>query len=221
MAGWLTHLRTAESCINVFNFSLDAEKYYIGAIAADCGEVLFDENGKKYYNPPRYISHWTDNIPDWDAPIHYERFYDVYIKNEVDNIKRSFYLGYYIHLLTDAIWIELVSRPVIESFKTPQEYSKIARNQLRNDWYHTEVVFLQKCTKYFPLEIIKKVKNFENIYLEYASTKEINEKIKLCANCYNLTDVNEETKFPYFTYENYEKIMAVINRMIKITVTAR
>lgn len=90
MAGWVTHLRVAESCMNLFDFSVDSEKYFIGTLATDCGRNLFDKNGNKYYNPPRYISHWTDNSLDWDAPIHYERFYDVYLRNETNNIKSPF-----------------------------------------------------------------------------------------------------------------------------------
>lgn len=139
----------------------------------------------------------------------------------MDSKKKSFYLGYYLHLLTDAIWIELVSRPVIESFKTTQEYNRIARNQFRNDWYHTEIKFLQKNPEFYPLKILKKVRNFENIYLSYASDKVINERIKQFSYDYRLTDVNENTNYPYFTYENYEKVVVSINRLIRMNLLSR
>jgi uncharacterized membrane protein len=129
MADWLTHLRTAHSVIDKIDFPVDEEKYYIGTIATDCGKIKFDDNGKKYYDPSRYISHWTDDITDWDRPVHYDRFYDKYLKNETDHIKKSFYMGYYIHLLTDALWVELVARPVIESFESIDEFKIKAKNQ--------------------------------------------------------------------------------------------
>lgn len=52
MPGWITHLRVAESSVKQLDFSVDTEKYYIGSIATDCGEVLFDEKGINIIIPP-------------------------------------------------------------------------------------------------------------------------------------------------------------------------
>ena len=221
MPNWLTHIRIAEAVINIFDFPLNAEIYYVGSIAADCGDVLFNKEGKKYYNPPRYISHWTDDISQWDSPIHFERFHNKYIVSENNLNNKSFYWGYYVHLLTDAIWIELVSRPVIESFETPQEYSEIARDLLRSDWYHTEVEFLQKNPNYYPLEIIKSINNFENIYLDYASSDIINQKLKILSHSYNLLDIDGNTKYSFFTPEDYENIVITIKKIVKMNIVSR
>lgn len=182
MANWLTHLRISQAVIDKIDSSVDEEKYYIGTIAPDGGKIHFDEKGKKYYEPPRYISHWTDNISDWDRTIHYERFYDKYVKNETDYIKKSFYLGYYIHLLTDALWVELVDRPIIENFETIEEFKSKAMKQFKDDWYNTELEYLKNNPNYYPLKVLSSIKKFDNIYLDYASSEAIQEKIERTLN---------------------------------------
>ena len=221
MAYWISHLRVAQAVKDKVDFPLDIEKYYVGSIATDCGSIQTDENGKHFYIPPRYVSHWTDNIPNWDAPIHYDRFYDTYIKNENDYSKKSFYLGYYIHLLTDAIWIELISRPLIESFETLEEYGKVARNKYRDDMYHTEVIFLRNNPAFHPLELVKTIHSFENIYLDYFHQEAIKINIDRVADNYNLLDADEKTEYPYFSCENYEAMMLTIERIVKMSLLAK
>lgn len=57
MAYWVTHLRINEAVLNKLNLSVNKEKYFIGSIAADCGIQVYDKNGRRGYDPPRYISH--------------------------------------------------------------------------------------------------------------------------------------------------------------------
>jgi hypothetical protein len=55
MANWVTHLRIAEEVMNKIDFSVDIEKYFVGSIATDSGTVVYDENGKRGYNPPKVM----------------------------------------------------------------------------------------------------------------------------------------------------------------------
>lgn len=221
MANWVTHLRIAEAVFNKLKFSVDIDKYLIGSIAPDCGIVVYNENGKRGYNPPRYISHWTDNKPDWDSAIHYEGFYDTYIMNESNVDKKSFYLGYYIHLITDALWIELVSRPVIESFETVKENAKKARNQARADWFDTELIFLLNTPEFRPLKLFKTLKNFNNIYLDYFQPMAIQNKIDEVVKTYDDFSVDVNRVYPYFSYKEYEHMIIVITRLIVMSLLSR
>lgn len=221
MANWVTHLRIAEAVFNKLDLSLDFEKYLVGSIATDCGTIVYDDKGKRGYNPPRYISHWTDDIEDWDRAIHYERFYEAYIKNEKDFDKKSFYMGYFIHLITDALWIELVSRPVVESFATREEYREKGREPMRADWFNTELIFLQKNPVFQPLEILKTIKCFDNIYLDYFPPSAIQNKIEAVVKAYEGTNVEANRIFPYFTYEQYEHTVIMIIRMIRMSLLSK
>ena len=160
MANWLTHLRISEKVMKKLNLTVDNERYFVGSIAADSGVVVYDEIGKRSFNPSREISHWTDNFPDWGMTFHYERFYDAYVRHEIDFNKKSFYLGYFIHLITDAIWMELVARPVIERFETYEEYTTKAAKQYRADLFDVDLIFLMNNPQFRPLELLKTIKNF-------------------------------------------------------------
>ena len=221
MANWVTHLRIAEEVLKKIDFSVDIEKYLVGSVAADSGTVGYDENGKRGYNPPRYVSHWIDNVPGWDVSIHYERFYDTYIKNENDFDKKSFYLGYYIHLITDAMWMELVYRPVRESFKTDEEYQKKARNQLKPDWFKAELIFLLNNPGFKPLKILKTINNFDNIYLDYFPSMAIQNKIDEVVKTYADFNVDVNGVFPYLSYEEYEHMTIIITRLIAMSLLSR
>lgn len=222
MAYWITHLRIADAVLNKLNLMVDIEKYFIGCIAADSGIIIYDERGKQVgYNPPRFVSHWTDDIPDWDRTIHYQRFYDSYVKNETNFDKKSFFLGYFIHLITDAIWIELILRPVIESCKTPEEYTIKARSQVRADWFDTELIFLLKNPEFEPLKLLKTIKNFNNIYLDYFPSTAIQNSIEEIVEIYNDFSVDANRVFPYFSYEKYEHMNIVITQLIVMNLLSR
>jgi hypothetical protein len=221
MANWLTHLRIAEEVMKKLNLSVDIEKYLVGSIATDSGVVIYDENGKWRYNPPRDISHWTDIISDWDRAIHYGRFYDTYVKNEIDFDKKSFYLGYYIHLITDAIWIELVARPVFEKLETHGEQAEKAKKQFRADLFDVDLIFLMNNPDFRPLELLKTIKNFENIYLDYFPQGAIQIKIEEVIKTYQDFTVDRNRIFPYCSYEQYEEMITLTTRLIVMNLLSR
>lgn len=204
MANWLTHLRVAQSVKKHFDFKVDLEKYYIGCIATDCGKICINKEGKKFYDPPRYTSHWTDDIKDWDRNIYYERFYYKYLKDESNELKKSFYWGYYVHLLTDALWIEIVYRPLIDEFKSIDEFKIKALKQVRDDSYNVELKFLNSNHDFNPLKILKSIKEFENIYLDYASSEVVLEKVNWILDMYKTSNIEEKLDFTYFTYEIWD-----------------
>jgi hypothetical protein len=221
MANWLTHLRIAEKVKEKLNLSVDNEKYIIGSIAADSGAVLYDEFGKRKFNPPREISHWTDGMPVRRMVFHYERFYDAYVKNEIDFSKKSFYLGYYIHLITDAIWMELVARPVFERFETHEEYTEKASKQYRADLFDVDLIFLMNNREFKPLELLKTIRNFNNIYLDYFPANAIQVKIEEVIKTYQDFRVDPDREFPICTYEQYEKMVKLTVNLIVMNLLSR
>ena len=222
MAYWIAHLRIADAVLNRMNLSVDKERYFVGAIATDGGQSIFDESGKKIgYNPPRHISHWTDDKTDWDIAIHYSRFYDTYVKNECDFAKKSFYLGYFVHLISDALWIELVSRRVIESFKTTQEYDIKAKSQVRQEWFNVDLIFLKENPDFKPLRLLESIENFENIYLDYFLPRSIQLKIDEIVKIYSTYQPNLNRAHNYFTYEDCNRVITTISMLITMDLLSR
>lgn len=56
MASWMIHFRVADGIIDSIK-NIDAEKFIVGNIAPDCGEL--SEDGRTC-RPLKYITHWQD-----------------------------------------------------------------------------------------------------------------------------------------------------------------
>ncbi|MDP4153741.1 MAG: zinc dependent phospholipase C family protein [Bacillota bacterium] len=221
MAYWITHLRVADAVIQKLNLYVNMENYLVGSIATDSGMPVFTDNGKKSYIPPRAVSHWTDVPSNWDSPIHYSRFYNAYVSNETDLDKKSFYLGYFVHLLTDMLWIELISRPVIESFSSHDDYALCGRSRARQDWMENEQIYLQNNPDFRPLKTLQSIQSFENVYLDYFPPEAIQVKIGQVIDTYKDSSVDAAKVHPYVSFERYEQAVDVIIRLIIANLLSR
>lgn len=104
MATWITHLMIADKILE-FCPQLDRRGFCVGNIAPDCNVENEDWTA---FKPSRKITHWMKSndklISDCDD------FCTEYILKRRENIqsheKYSFLIGYYVHLLTDALFYQ-------------------------------------------------------------------------------------------------------------------
>ena len=112
MAYWMTHLRVAEALLRCLPEGISLPHYYAGSIAPDCGRTEWNEDGTPRYLPGRVVTHWLKKDEALDrCLIDFEGFYNAMMPQAADDGARAFYWGYYIHLITDAMWQERVLRP--------------------------------------------------------------------------------------------------------------
>ncbi|MBQ1256976.1 MAG: GNAT family N-acetyltransferase [Clostridia bacterium] len=107
MALWVTHLMVADRVLKVLGH-LDARGFCVGSIAPDCNQENADWTD---FTPPREVTHWMNGkIKDEDDC---DRFRDVYFlsrENEIETDEEyAFLLGYYAHLITDAMYIKFLT----------------------------------------------------------------------------------------------------------------
>lgn len=108
MPTWVTHMMIADKVWEKFP-QLDRHGFYVGNIAPDCN--IQNENWT-VYTPSREKTHWMQGrrkaVSDVDI------FCEEYILKRKDNISSgeeySFLLGYYSHLITDAVFQEMILR---------------------------------------------------------------------------------------------------------------
>lgn len=98
MANWITHMMIADRAYAQFP-ELDRVGFCIGNVAPDCN---IENEDWSAFTPPREVTHWMGG--ERKAETDCERFYQECIAGRRfgSNEERSFYLGYYSHLLTDA-----------------------------------------------------------------------------------------------------------------------
>lgn len=136
MATWMTHFRIADKFIDIIGADrLDLPCFVFGNIAPDCG--ILNPDGLTY-NPDKDTSHFghTDNR-------NYDGFITKYFSMKNDTESYSFYLGYYLHLLTDEEWFCRIYRPKYEKFMADFLDKKSLIWTMKGDWYDLDKLFLK------------------------------------------------------------------------------
>lgn len=107
MALWITHLMIADQALRTLSH-LDKRAFSVGSIAPDCNQENEDWTD---FTPPRAVTHWMNgNIKDEDDC---DRFRDEYFLLRAEktgtNEEYAFLLGYYAHLITDALYMRFLT----------------------------------------------------------------------------------------------------------------
>ena len=131
-ATWGIHFRIADEILKHLH-QIDREYFIIGNIAPDCGKRV--ENG---YDPPTEVTHLTKmwNKSDCNCEFIFENC----IKDEIEFKKKSFFAGYYTHLLTDRLYSRLISMPIEEEFGKYREHPGFSK-LVKREWYDADFKF--------------------------------------------------------------------------------
>ena len=174
MAFWMTHLRVAEALLPYVG-EVSKTHYYAGALAPDCGRTEKNPDGTPHYIPGRIVNHWIVKNEELDRSfIDFEKFYNETMPKADTPEKRAFYWGYYIHLITDAMWGEQVIRPRKKSLKEPTPVNVKA---MKDDIYRADLAFYRAHPGYEPLEVVRAIKKFPNCYLDYYNDTDIENQL--------------------------------------------
>lgn len=195
MATWMVHFRIADRLLD--DLDVNAEQFVVGNIGPDCGEPNEDWS---VYVPSPHVSHWkdTESMP---GSINSEAFYDTYIRNNEEPKKVSFYLGYYVHLLTDILWKDRIYIPVREKYKENFQKDKNFKWTVKEDWYDQDHKFLKMNMDFRAFRIFDRVKEFPNVYIDRFSDTAIEKRIKYISDFYNADYGNLDREYLYLTEE--------------------
>lgn len=151
MATYVTHLRIADKIYDNLKIR-DSSLFFIGCIAPDT-------------DVPPDQSHCCINGDK--TTCNTDQFFKKYIENKLDRSGIDFFIGYYVHLLTDVLWhmhkidpIKQCSKNAIKSIK--QAWRNIDNDFLCKSHDFRPIIMMQKATPLnwewfsnFPVEKIK------------------------------------------------------------------
>lgn len=212
MATWITHLRVSEKLLNCkalaeFFSDIDEKAYYIGSIAPDSGTMV----GEFTYTPPKDVSHWKREDVSYEQRFLDNRdFYVKYYVGETDLFKKSLFLGYYIHILTDTIYVRDIIHPYMA--KHGYEYWRENILGIRKGWYEIDFRFITKNPNYTPFALLKEVEPFENPYFDYFEPTDIYSRVQNIKELYTNPATDENCMF-YTHSEN--DIDSLIDKTVK------
>lgn len=212
MATWVMHLRVAEklmACPQLSEFfkDIDEKGFFVGAIAPDSGRMV----GNFTYIPDKDVSHWKREDVSYEQRFLDNReFYTTYYLKETDSFKKSLFLGYYIHILTDTIYVRDIIHPYIEKQGKPFWRENI--ENIRKGWYEIDFRFVESNPNYRPLKLLKEVEPFENGFLNYFEKTDIYNRVQNAVSLYETSVSHKDCVFYTHTDIDAE---ALIDKMVE------
>lgn len=174
LATWVTHFRIAEELIKK-ELPVSVNDFLVGNIGPDCG--LIGEDGRP--TPPKEITHFKV-----EGNISADSFYHQYLNDGKVSLSQqfSYFLGYYIHLVTDEEWIKFTDQKkrekVFEKILNTPDYTKL----VKRDWYGVDMLYLEN--------------HKENIFwTEFQHITEFPEYLNFFPNGQTLVQIRNITKF--------------------------
>ncbi len=209
MATWGLHMRMAETFLEK-GLAVDPESFLIGNIGPDCG--MPNEDWSKF-DPPTEVSHWSDK---GRRNIYHDKFYEAYLKDKIDDHKAwSFYVGYYVHLLTDEAWSKFYR------FKCDTDllYAPIKEDKkfiwtIKHDWYDLDHVYFRDNPESIFYKIFQHVKDFPN-YLPYYPEGAIMRQVKHITTFYLKSNDNLDREYVYLTMDEMDRFMEEASEKIE------
>ena len=169
MASWMIHLRVADILMDRIQ-GLDDTAFVMGNIAPDSGVPNADWTA---YFPPKSVSHYKtkrddETFFDTDQYIS-EHFSEEHIR-AYSRREFSFFLGYYVHLLTDAEWMLHIYRPMVREYVGKRGEDKHAFIwKMKRDWYDLDFRYLEEHPDFRAFHIFEQAAGFPNDFLDIFS----------------------------------------------------
>ena len=213
MGTWAIHIRIAEKILRK-GYDLHEEGFLIGNIGPDCGVI--NEEGTNFI-PTMEVSHWsTSGKRDIDP----EKFFKEHLEQNIDDKKeRSFYIGYYAHLLCDIAWRnDIKSRMEYDENYFPLKTDRSFINELRNEWYILDRSYFEGNKDSLFWTRFQHIESFTD-YLEFYPEGSIINQIKYITKFYCKPDQDLNREYKYLTPtqmdEFIDDVVELIDRKLK------
>ena len=169
MASWMVHLRIADALLAHWR-QLDEEAFILGNIAPDSGVPNEDWSA---FRPPKAVSHFqtADKTGHFiDTELFRSRYLNAEAVQGYSLREYSFFLGYFVHLLTDVRWAETV----YATLKTdhPEEYAADKSGLVqaaKEDWYDLDFLYLEQHPDFKAFSVYENAPDLDNTFLDLFS----------------------------------------------------
>lgn len=200
MATWGVHLRVARLFLKQIDKKHHRE-FVIGSVAPDCGYGEKDSFGE--FTPPPTVTHWSPSGMKRDC--RYKDFFDTFLTGE-RNDDYWFYLGYYVHLMTDIMWSVTMYLPTrvryAKEYSENPEFLKV----IKGDWNDIDVAYLRGLPDSTCFDIIRNAGEVKD-YLTYYEHGQLTNQIKFIADYYDNYREIGDREYKYTTPEEIKNFV--------------
>ena len=193
MASWMIHLRIADKLLDKIP-DLSPIEFIMGNMAPDSGIPNDDWSA---FSPTTAVSHYrVDNGTGKkiiDIHRYVEEFFTPEHQKTYDVRQYSFYLGYYVHLLTDMLWSELVAWPVRKKFPD------ITWDEIKEDWYGQDFLYIKNHPGFRAFRAYLGSVGFVNRYLDFFAPDAFDNRREYITSFYLQKQENLDREYLYLT----------------------
>lgn len=212
MATWGVHLRVATLFLDKIDEKHHRE-FVIGSVAPDCGYGEKDSFGE--FTPPPSVTHWSPSGMKRDC--RYKDFYNTYLTGERDE-DYWFYLGYYVHLMTDIMWSVTMYMPTrikyAEEYERNPEFLKV----IKKDWNDIDAAHLRKLKNPRSFNILKDAGEIKD-YLAYYEKNQLTVQVKFIVGYYENYKGNVEREYVYTKPEEITNFVECAYELLYLILT--
>ena len=209
MASWMVHLRIADRLLYELG-ELDETAFIMGNIAPDSG--VPNEDWSRF-TPPKVVSHFKTKTDD-ELFFDIDKFCSEYFNKELiktyNKKQYSFFLGYYMHLLTDIEWTRDIYYELLKAY--PEE-TKADKNKLvwtaKGDWYDLDFLYLEQHPDFRAFSIYEKAVDYENEFMDMFSKDAFENRRKYICGFYRSDQHGDlHREYSYLTPERADRFVS-------------
>ena len=199
MATWMVHCRIADYFLNKLDIVYNTE-FAIGNFAPDCGYGRKDSFGE--FEPPPEITHFSPSGTKRDC--RYKDFYNKYLNEKKKTNNYYFYLGYYIHLLTDILWSAQMC--VFNKIKCGYEDENEFIKCVKPEWNNLDIKYFKEHADILSYNLIESAKIIPD-YLPYYEKGQLKKQIQFIVNYYKNEPYIIKEGFKYITEKSIDEFI--------------
>lgn len=131
-----------------------------------------------------------------------------------ENDRLSFYIGYYIHLLTDVLWVKKIANRIHEKWSDKFQEDPNFIWEVKNDWYDLDHLFLKKNPNFRSFQLFREIQSLNNIYLDYYSNDAFTKQISYITGFYSEEHNNLVREYTYLAEDEMDNFVQEATKRI-------
>lgn len=196
MASWMVHLRIADKLLDKIP-GLSPVEFIVGNIAPDSGVPNADWS---QFFPNTTVSHFKSDGKNADPAAFAAKYFQPEQQASYNEQQYAFYLGYYVHLITDTLWVRDIYRPTCKKFASLREADPVKFTwTIKEDWYDLDYKYLRDHPGFRAFRVYLGALGFRNDFMEEFSADAFDNRREYITDFYLQGKENLDREYPYLT----------------------